>query len=145
MPAIPWTKVSDVPEDAPVLVMASRLPLRSHLRIPGFLRWTLWIRRQLATAPGLVGYALDAHPVGKTFWTVSAWTDRAALDQFVGAEPHRSAMAAIRPHMLASAFRFWEAEGRDLPVPWKEVRRRIAEKTDDGALKLSRPVADDPQ
>jgi hypothetical protein len=54
--------------------MGSRLPLRSYRDIPAFLLWTLRIRRQLAGTAGVVGYALDAHLLRKTFWTVSAWT-----------------------------------------------------------------------
>lgn len=67
--------------------MASRLPLRGYRYIPGFLRWTLWIRGQLAEAPGLVGYSLDAKLFRRTFWTLSAWTSREAVEEFGGAGP----------------------------------------------------------
>ncbi len=73
MPALPWLGVGTPDPDADLIVMASRLPLRSHSDIPRFLRQTWRIRRQLSRSPGLLGYSLDAHLFARTFWTVSAW------------------------------------------------------------------------
>ncbi len=67
MPALPWVQVCEPEPDATLVVMVSRLPLRSYTRIPSFLRATSRIRRQLATAEGLVGYSLDAKLLTKTF------------------------------------------------------------------------------
>jgi hypothetical protein len=69
MPALPWTARQAVDPGREYLAMASRLPLKSHRSIPGFLRDATAIRRQLARASGLVGYALDAELGRKTFWT----------------------------------------------------------------------------
>ncbi|PZS20438.1 MAG: DUF3291 domain-containing protein [Pseudonocardiales bacterium] len=109
------------------VVMASRLPLARYRHIPSFLRSTNVIRRQLATSDGLIGYALDARPLSKTFFTVSAWQTREALGRFSHAEPHRNRIEATRPLMLATTFVFWTALGSDLPIAWNEVRRRIAD------------------
>jgi hypothetical protein len=128
MPKLPWTTIESVPPDTEVTVMASRLPLRRYRHIPRFLVATLRIRRQLAQSDGLVGYALDAQLARKTFWTVSAWTGRDRLYRFDGADPHRSAKEGIRPHMEPSTFVFWTGTAADLPIPWDEVRRRLAEK-----------------
>ena len=76
MPALPWLAVGTPDPDADLIVMASRLSLRSHGDIPRFLRHTWLIRRQLVRSPGLIGYSLDAHLLAKTFWTVSAWQSR---------------------------------------------------------------------
>ena len=105
--------------------MASRLPLRSHLHLPGFLTATLRIRRQLAEAPGVVGYALDAKLWAKTFWTVSAWRSREHLEAFAATDPHRGDVDGIRPHMNPTTFVFWTSPASDLPITWAEVRRRI--------------------
>ena len=125
MPALPWSRISTARPGTELTVMASRLPLRSHRHIPAFLRWTWRIRAQLAHAPGLVGYSLDAHPLGKTFWTLSAWTSRAAIEDFVRQEPHAVAMASIRPHMRKSTFVFWTVTPEELPISWADVRQRI--------------------
>ena len=113
--------------EAELTVMASRLPLRRHRSIPRFMLWTLRIRRQLAASPGLVGYALDAQPMGKRFWTVSAWLGRPELQRFDRADPHRSAVTDIGPLMDRSTFVMWTTRASDLPVGWDEVRRRIGE------------------
>ena len=55
MPALPWLAVETPDPAADLIVMASRLPLRSHGDIPRFLRHTWLIRRQLARSPGLIG------------------------------------------------------------------------------------------
>ena len=125
MPPLPWTTVGTADPDTQVTVMASRLPLRHYRHIPGFLRWTLRIRRQLADSPGLVGYALDAQLLRKTFWTVSAWTGGPALRSFNAADPHGRAVEAIRAQMEPSTFVVWTIPARDLPVGWDEVRRRV--------------------
>ena len=127
MPKLPWTNVEAVPPDTEVVVMASRLPLRRYRHIPGFLAATLRIRRQLAGAPGLVGYALDAKLLRKEFWTLSAWTDRRALAAFDRADPHRASVDGIRPHMARSTFTFWSTTAADVPVAWDEATRRVAE------------------
>jgi hypothetical protein len=125
VPAQPWMTFTKVEPDTECTIMASRLPLRSHASIPRFVLWTLRIRRQLARTPGLVGYALDAHLIGKTFWTVSAWTSGKELGQFNRADPHHTGTATIRPAMLPTTFIVWTARAGDLPVHWDEVRRRL--------------------
>ncbi len=107
--------------------MATYLPLHSHRSIPRFMRWTLRIRGQLAHAPGLVGYALDADLIHRRFWTTSAWTSRAELAAFNHTDPHHHAERTIRPLMGNSAFASWTTTADALPVPRDEVRRRTAE------------------
>jgi len=125
VPPLPWTSRVTLQPDTECTVMGSRLPLRSHRSIPRFLLWTLRIRRQLADTTGLVGYALDADLVAKTFWTVSAWTGRPELSGFDRGDPHAAAKRAIGPVMLPTTFVFWSCTAVDLPVSWDEVRRRI--------------------
>jgi heme-degrading monooxygenase HmoA len=127
MPALPWASRATVDADRDYVVMASRLPLARYRHLPGFLRATAAIRRQLAATDGLVGYSLDAHPLAKTFWTVSAWRSRAALEAFSQADPHHARVATIRTHMRPTTFVFWTCRGSDPPISWTEVRRRIQE------------------
>jgi hypothetical protein len=133
MPALPWRTISSPDRDREYVVMGSRLPLARYRDLPGFLRAAMLIRAQLAQASGLIGYALDAHPARKTFWTVSAWDSRDALDAFSRADPHRSRVGVIRPRMRPTTFTYWTVPGADLPIAWSEVRRRVAraERTED--------------
>jgi hypothetical protein len=125
MPALPWTRVSEVSEDVECVVMASRLPVASYLRVPSFLRKTQAIRGQLSKSDGLVGYALDARLFSKTFWTVSAWTSAGALNAFNRADPHQASVRGIRPHMQPTTFVRWTCRAGDLPVAWDDVHTRI--------------------
>jgi hypothetical protein len=129
MPAVPWSTASAVDPHVEVTVMGSRLPLRSYRDIPAFLLWTLRIRRQLTRTPGLVGFALDAHLLSKTFWTVSAWTGPKPIEDFVREDPHAAGMATIRPRMRPSTFVFWTERAAALPLGWDEVRSRLADET----------------
>jgi hypothetical protein len=107
--------------------MASRLPLLSYRKIPHFLWLTLAVARQLERTSGLVGYTLLAQPGRRTFWTLSAWTDRQHLDAFVAAMPHLAVMARLRPHMGPTRFTTWTANGAALPVGWAEAIERLAQ------------------
>jgi hypothetical protein len=126
MPALPWTARSAPARDATYVVMGTYLPLRGYRFIPRFLAETMKIRRQLAGADGLVGYALDAHPLRKEFFTVSVWESREALERFARAEPHASITRTTPKRMGRSKFRTWSATGGDVPVGWDAVRTHLA-------------------
>ncbi len=105
--------------------MASRLPLQHYRSIPGFLRYTMAIRKQLATADGLIGYALNAQPARKTFWTFSVWADRESLDAFAMSQPHRRITTRLGDRMGPTNFEFLSMIGSDLPLGWDEIARRV--------------------
>ena len=103
MPTIPWRAAQPAstpsPTATPAVVMASRFELR-HLRdVPRFLLDSLRIRRQVLRANGALGVSLVAHPLRRQFLTLSAWSDRNAVNELVRAEPHRSAMRRHRSTM----------------------------------------------
>jgi hypothetical protein len=127
MPALPWKSLAPVDAAGNYVVMASRLPLARYRDIPRFLAATLAIRRQLATSDGLVGYALDARLLRRTFWTLSVWRDDDALAAFAGADPHRRDVERIRPLMNSTTFVTWAVQGNQLPVSWSAAKHRIDE------------------
>jgi quinol monooxygenase YgiN len=106
--------------------MASLLRLDSVRRIPGFVRSAMAIRQQVLRADGAVGVSLStALPL--TFFTLSAWRDRDALDAFVGSEPHLSSMRRYRPEMADARFVSWSTTTDSLPPSWPEAQRRLRE------------------
>jgi hypothetical protein len=121
MPALPWVGRQPIDPDREYVAMASRLPLKSHRSIPGFLNDTLRIRRQLAHTDGLVGYSLNAQLSRKTFWTFSVWADRASLDAFAATDPHHQIMQRLRPRMDETRFKFFAIPGSKLPMTWDEM------------------------
>jgi hypothetical protein len=125
MPTVPWRRVVPPQPDAEYLVMASRLPLRALTKVPRFMGLTLSVVRQLERSEGLVGYSLRAQPLAKTFWTLSAWTDDAALSSFARELPHRAVMAKLRPDMGSTRFVTWTCRGSALPVSWNDALPRL--------------------
>lgn len=125
MPALPWTTFVDPEPDRDYVVMASMLPLTRYRSIPSFLSATIAIRRQLAHADGLIGYALDANLFGKTFWTLSVWDSRESLQRFNHDDPHHARVQRIRPDMQPTSFVFWNTPGSALPIAWDDARHRL--------------------
>lgn len=126
MPTIPWMTV-DHPSAPEALVMASRLEVTSLRQVPGFLMASMALLLQARRSPGALGVSLKADLLKRTFWTVSAWTDRQAVHAYAAAEPHRSTMRRKRAVMKESTFVFWTAPAADLPIDWDDAHRRIAE------------------
>ena len=83
------------------------------------------IRRQLARAEGLAGYALNAELARKTFWTFSAWADQASLDAFARSDPHRRITQRLAPVMGPTRFETLTMAGSRLPLPWPEIQHQI--------------------
>ena len=81
--------------------------------------------RQLEGTSGLVGFSLLAQPMRKTFWTLSAWTDKDALDAFVRTMPHLAVMKRLRTHMGPTSFTTWMAPGSALPIAWDDAMERL--------------------
>jgi hypothetical protein len=128
--------------------MASDLPLKRISATVRFFRGVSAVRRQLAAADGLVGYALRAKPLARDYRTVSAWTDDRALREFMRTPPHVQLMASLKPTWgrrsssrgaspRPTAVREWPVPSgaaaiRDSPwlspsiPPWKTFRRRQA-------------------
>jgi hypothetical protein len=122
---VPWTTVTAA--EGPAVVMASEFRLTTLRHVPIFLLDALQIRRRALTADGHLGMALEARPFQRTFRTLSAWRDRAALDAFVRTAPHRASMVRHRKAMAASRFTFWTTD--DLPVSWTDAVERLAAAT----------------
>jgi quinol monooxygenase YgiN len=57
------------------------------------------VRKQLAAAGGLIGYTLRARPLARDYWTLSVWTDRIALREFMRTPPHVQVMTSLKPYM----------------------------------------------
>jgi quinol monooxygenase YgiN len=140
MPALPWTQRQTVDPGRQYVAMASRLPLKRRRSIPGFLRDALAIRRQLAGAAGLVGYALDAELARKTFWTFSVWQDQASLDAFAAADPHRAIIRRLRPLMGQTRFEFFQVRGSDLPLTWDQMKAQVRTQDNPGRARSATGV-----
>ncbi|MFI0355410.1 DUF3291 domain-containing protein [Actinomadura sp. 9N407] len=126
MPTLPWFTVRDPEPGAESVIMASRFEVRSLRHVPSFFIASMRLLRQARGASGAIGVSLRAQPFRRTFWTLSAWTDKAALYAYAGTEPHKSTMVRQRSVMRDSTFVFWTVPAGDLPIDWDEAERRIA-------------------
>lgn len=132
MPTLPWTSAEAAPAVDDVLVLGSRLELR-HLRsVPGFLAAALRVRSQVRRSPGAIGVSLVAEPGRRTFWTLSAWSGRDAIDAFVGTAPHRDIMTRFHAALVDASFVTWTVGADEVPAPrsnarelWRDARARL--------------------
>jgi hypothetical protein len=108
------------------LVMASHLPLGRITSTARFLLAVVAVRRQLADAEGLVGYTLRAKPLARDYWTLSVWTDRSALQEFMRSAPHVGLMGSLRPLMSPTKFVQWEITAADGRPSWTNALERLA-------------------
>ena len=127
MPTLPWTTPNTPRPDSQVLVMASRLEVRSLKDVPRFFLKSLAAWKQVKSAPGAVGASLIAQPLKGVFWTLSAWEDRKSLYAYAKAEPHYTIMTSLRAVTKVSVFTFWDTTAEQLPVTWPEAKHRLAE------------------
>ena len=126
MPALPWIPVHEPAPASEMVVMASHFRVRGYRHVLPFLVDSMRVLAQIRQADGVLGVSLVARPLRREFFTLSAWTDRAALDAAVGSEPHRSVMRRQRAAMADSAFTFWTAPATALPLTWEEADERLA-------------------
>jgi quinol monooxygenase YgiN len=127
MPTLPWRSFDRAAPQQPCVALLTCLPLKGAGQIPRFLLHTARIAAQLKKSRGLLGYSLRAELMARRFWTLSVWQDEAALDDFVHAEPHAEAMAALAPHMGATRFLRWTLTGSQLPPRWDDALVRWRE------------------
>jgi heme-degrading monooxygenase HmoA len=125
VPELKWVAVEDAEPGETVVVLASRLELRSRRHTIGFFRAATAVRRQVRGSAGALGVALLAKPLRRTYWTLSAWRDQAALDAFVETAPHTGTMARFRPLLRDSKFVTWQVPAGELPISWDEARERL--------------------
>ncbi|MEC3914412.1 hypothetical protein [Nocardia sp. CDC160] len=126
MVALPWSAGLYKPADGTELhVLTSNLPLNRFRDVPRFLMWTMRIRTQLKTAEGCAGYTLDAQPFVKTFWTLSAWSDKQAMEKFVHSGVHARMLEDMKGRLGDPHFADSTATPADLPLSWADAHARI--------------------
>lgn len=126
MPDLPWTARGEMQPDHTYVVMASHLPLTRITSTVRFFRAVAAIRRQLAGADGLVGYTLRASPLSRDYWTLSVWSDQAALQAFMRTAPHVRLMGSLKPDMGPTKFVQWQITAADGRPNWADAMERLA-------------------
>jgi heme-degrading monooxygenase HmoA len=124
---LPWSTAGAPSAGQDACVMASRFELTSAWRSPAFLAQAVRAWQQARRSPGVFGVTLRAQLLRRTYWTLSAWADQAALNTFARTEPHRTIMRRVRPWAKTATFRFWTVPADKLTPAelWAEAERRI--------------------
>ena len=125
MPTLPWTVPNTPPPGTEVYVFASRFETRTLWGALRFLAGTPAVWRQVRRSPGVHGATLKAKPLKRTFWTLSAWESKAALQDFVRAGAHGPTARGLAPQMRDASFTTWQASSDDLPLSWPEAMHRL--------------------
>jgi quinol monooxygenase YgiN len=99
--------------------------LTRYRDVPRFLRWAMQIRKQLATTDGCAGYSLDARLLRNTFYTLSAWQDRDAMNRFVHSGRHAAMLADMAGRLGQSTFVESSTYANGLPLDWAAAKQRL--------------------
>jgi len=110
----------------PVLVSLTQAQRKARQRGPFFDQ----VRSVLADLPardGLLGYAFRFELLGDKAWTITAWRDEAARDQFVFRGAHRDAMRKTDEVLESCRFGSLHLLSGDLPPAWPKVLEILAD------------------
>ena len=123
----PPTAEHSTTQEASAMVVATRLQLKSWLKLWRFFRVNGRVQRQLKADPGLISYSLKADFLRLRFSTLSVWADDPTIDAFLRTGHHRHAMAvfddiAVRDQ---SVFTRWQTPAPQ-DVTWEEAAQRLA-------------------
>jgi heme-degrading monooxygenase HmoA len=129
MPKSPWKTFASADPDREYLVLASSIPAKRVSSTLRMFRGASAVRRQLASAPGLLGFSLLAKPIAKQYATLSVWESQAALDAFVQQNPHAGLMSELRPIMGETRFVTWHVPGTDARPRWDDALQRLGAAT----------------
>jgi hypothetical protein len=104
-------------------ISITRLRVRSFLYLPQFLWQASKSSRQAERSPGFLGGRLMRNPKN-TFWTMTAWTDDAAMSAYRIAGAHSTVMPKLRSWCDEASVTHWNQGSPELPS-WQEAHRRM--------------------
>ena len=106
----------------PVIVV-TRLRLRDPAFFDEFFASAVAVVEQAQATAGNLNADVLAE-ANSTYWTRTAWQERAAMDSFVGSEPHLTTMNRIDDWCDEATFVDWEQASSDAP-DWQDGHRRL--------------------
>ena len=107
------------------LISVTRLRLRSARYLPPFFWHVLGSTRQARRAPGFLGGQLAVEG-NRGFWTITAWSDEAAMRAYRNAGAHRRAMPKLLTWCDETSVAHWQQDGPDLPDMPEALQRMLA-------------------
>jgi len=114
---------ASTPGNTMPVISVTRLRVRARQYVPAFYWYALWSLLQAKRADGCFRALtlVDAH---RTFWTLTAWTDEAALKAYMLSGAHRKVMPKLRSWCDEAAVARWVQDSATLP-DWHEAHHRL--------------------
>jgi hypothetical protein len=106
----------------PVIVV-TRLHLKDHSYQDEFFASAVALLEQARGSAGILGSDVMAEP-NDTWWTCTAWPDRAVIKSYVGTDPHLTAMSRLDDWCDEASFVDWDQDAADLP-DWQTAFRHL--------------------
>lgn len=79
------------------------------------------VAASLPEQPGFLGHSLRGSLLGTELWTMTAWSDAAALALFIDGEVHRAAIQAALPVVARGRFARFTLPRDSLPPRWRQA------------------------
>jgi hypothetical protein len=106
------------------LHVATFLPVKRFRDIIPFVRLAQRAKRQAETAPGHIASALRASFFKRHFGTISVWTDRRSMADYVHAPPHSTAISRMAKWAADGAC-FAEWMSATQVIDWPDALERL--------------------
>lgn len=119
-PQYSWRQGAALPADQSVIVVLTEAQLGDDPKA----RAVFWdnakaVRKTLSDHVGFIGSSLRLDISGDRAWTMTVWTDAAAVQAFIESPAHQKAIRDAAPGLKGARFARMEIPAGDLPVDWK--------------------------
>lgn len=124
--SFPWRTLAKVHAESEYVALLGVVRLSGIRMLPTFVRFGARISHQLRHTPGALGFRTGAEPGNLSFYHLSAWTDSAAIHNFVDTAPHVHAVEQLVGRLGDTTFRYWTVTGAALPMSFRRELHRLA-------------------
>ncbi len=118
----PWKTVQPIDAERDYVVVATELVPRSLRTTGPLFRGARAASAQIATAPGIVGFATSAKPFARRYETISLWENEAAVDAFSRSGVHHQLVRDLAPALASTNSCRARRSGAAGRPTWSEAR-----------------------
>jgi quinol monooxygenase YgiN len=104
-------------------VSVTRLRLRAWRYFPGFLVRAARSQMQARKSSGCID-AQTRRTAGNVFWTITVWSDEAAMKSFRNSGAHQRAMRTLSETCSEASYAHWTQESAQTPS-WEQGHARL--------------------
>jgi heme-degrading monooxygenase HmoA len=116
--ATPFRSVPSAGEDTAIVAVTHAVLKDQPGAFWRFIDQSRRVAAALPDQPGFLGHSLRGSLLGTELWTMTAWSDPAALTLFIDGDEHRAAVRAALPVMARGRFVRFGTQRAWLPPRW---------------------------